>query len=266
MFVRYSISSARGRRLPEEAEPARLRRQPRVRRGQLEAVAVEQRADDDGLAVGQLVPAGQRLDQPCGARLAVAPAAAAGAREGIDLGAPAPSPAAAAVAADSPPGRGDPAGCNSSYPHARQVRPSHHTLLDDRPVGSLATTIGAPSGWAPARPSRWTGRGAARRTCGSTPPWTPSGWLVDRPLQLGAQDVVGQQVRQPQAGEALLAGPLVGASSSRASMAATNGRWSPTTTAWLTSGCARADPRGAGATFLPAAWTISSFLRPVIRR
>ena len=48
---------------------------------------------------------------------------------------------------------------------------------------------------------------------------------------------------------------------------ATNGRASPTTTAWLISGCARIrSSSGAGATFFPAAVTINSFFRPVIRR
>ena len=46
-----------------------------------------------------------------------------------------------------------------------------------------------------------------------------------------------------------------------------NGRWSPTTTTWLTSGCARMRSSStAGATFLPPAVTMISFLRPVIRR
>ena len=46
-----------------------------------------------------------------------------------------------------------------------------------------------------------------------------------------------------------------------------NGRSSPTTTAWLISGWARRlSSSGAGATFLPAAVTMRSFLRPVILR
>ena len=57
------------------------------------------------------------------------------------------------------------------------------------------------------------------------------------------------------------------ASGSRVISAAMNGRASPTTTAWLIKGCARRrSSSGAGATFLPAAVTMSSFLRPVIRR
>jgi hypothetical protein len=64
----------------------------------------------------------------------------------------------------------------------------------------------------------------------------------------------------------LLAPPFDRASSSVTS-ADTNGRPSPITTAWLTSALARSrSSSGAGATFLPAAVTISSFLRPVIRR
>ena len=46
-----------------------------------------------------------------------------------------------------------------------------------------------------------------------------------------------------------------------------NGFWSPTTTTWLTSGCPRSRSSStAGATFLPPAVTMISFLRPVIRR
>ena len=46
-----------------------------------------------------------------------------------------------------------------------------------------------------------------------------------------------------------------------------NGFWSPTTMHWLTSGLARSRSSStAGATFLPPAVTISSFLRPVIVR
>ena len=46
-----------------------------------------------------------------------------------------------------------------------------------------------------------------------------------------------------------------------------NGRLSPTTMAWLTSRWARTRSSStAGATFLPPAVTISSFLRPVIDR
>ena len=57
------------------------------------------------------------------------------------------------------------------------------------------------------------------------------------------------------------------ASSSTVTSAAMNGFWSPTTMHWLTSGCARSrSSRTAGATFLPPAVTMSSFLRPVMRR
>ena len=57
------------------------------------------------------------------------------------------------------------------------------------------------------------------------------------------------------------------ASGSRVISAAMNGRASPTTTAWLIKGCARSrSSSGAGATFLPAAVTMISFLRPVIRQ
>ena len=57
------------------------------------------------------------------------------------------------------------------------------------------------------------------------------------------------------------------ASSSIVTSAAMNGLPSPTTMHWLTSGCARSRSSStAGATFLPPAVTISSFLRPVIVR
>ncbi len=46
-----------------------------------------------------------------------------------------------------------------------------------------------------------------------------------------------------------------------------NGCASPTTMHWLTSGCERSRSSStAGATFLPPAVTMISFLRPVIRR
>ena len=46
-----------------------------------------------------------------------------------------------------------------------------------------------------------------------------------------------------------------------------NGLASPTTIAWLISGCARSwSSSTAGATFLPPAVTMISFLRPVIFR
>ena len=53
------------------------------------------------------------------------------------------------------------------------------------------------------------------------------------------------------------------ASSSIVTSAAMNGFWSPTTRHWLTSALARSRSSStAGATFLPPAVTISSFLRP----
>ena len=57
------------------------------------------------------------------------------------------------------------------------------------------------------------------------------------------------------------------ASSSMVTSAAMNGCRSPTTMHWLTSGWARIRSSStAGATFLPPAVTMSSFLRPVMRR
>ncbi|CPU66022.1 Uncharacterised protein [Mycobacteroides abscessus] len=56
-------------------------------------------------------------------------------------------------------------------------------------------------------------------------------------------------------------------SASSVTSAPMKGRWSPTTTTWLTSGCARSRSSStAGATFLPPAVTMISFLRPVMRR
>ena len=66
------------------------------------------------------------------------------------------------------------------------------------------------------------------------------------------------------------AGPRRSATARRASGSSVTrqamyGCWSPTTMHWLTSGCARSRSSStAGATFLPPAVTMSSFLRPVI--
>ena len=57
------------------------------------------------------------------------------------------------------------------------------------------------------------------------------------------------------------------ASGSMVISAAMNGLASPTTIAWLISGCARSrSSRMAGATFLPPAVTMISFLRPMMVR
>ena len=54
-------------------------------------------------------------------------------------------------------------------------------------------------------------------------------------------------------------------SASRVMSAATKGRFSPTTTTWLMSGCPRrGSSRAAGATFLPPAVTMISLARPVM--
>ena len=56
-------------------------------------------------------------------------------------------------------------------------------------------------------------------------------------------------------------------SGSRAMSAPMNGFWSPTTITWSTIGLARiGSSSAAGATFLPPAVTMISFLRPVISR
>ena len=93
--------------------------------------------------------------------------------------------------------------------------------------------------------------------------------VVDRLLDLGAQ--VGSSRRSATVASGRLArrrpASAGSASSSMVTSAAMNGCRSPTTTHWLTSGWARTRSSStAGATFLPPAVTMISFLRPVIVR
>ena len=68
-------------------------------------------------------------------------------------------------------------------------------------------------------------------------------------------------------GRLLLPSHVGSISLSRVTRAEMNGFWSPTTTTWPTIGFARiGSSSAAGATFLPPAVTMISFLRPVIVR
>ena len=92
-----------GARGEEEAQPARLARQLLVALGQLVAIGVEQRPDEQSGPVGQLVQRAGRLDQRGRSRLAHRPLRAAGTGQRVDLHRwPTGLPAAAAVLANGP--------------------------------------------------------------------------------------------------------------------------------------------------------------------